>query len=174
MSGVPRIVPRKTASQAPPGYILGRRPGTGIGPAEWLDINTLRSMGIASLADAAAGSVEHGFGFSISGRPTAGQIIGIASFPFVMSFFSADPGDSVGSGVAATGTPAFLIQTQVSGIWTTEGTITWSAGGVVGAVAFSPSNPWVLPANQQFRLVAPASQDATLSDISGRVVGTSG
>ena len=168
---VKRIIPRKTTHGIPQGYVVGRAAGAGKGPMQLLGLNELQSMGVASAAQAAAGSAVHGFGFSISGRPGAGQIIGIASFPYQMTFTSADPGDTVVSTVAATSSAVFNIQTQVGGIWTTIGTITFSAGGTVGAVAWTSG---VLPANQQFRLVAPASQDTTLSDISGRVVGVSG
>jgi hypothetical protein len=170
----PKKVLRTTSHAMLPGYVLGRRPGAGKGPVELLSFFDLTSpsFGLASQQQAAAGSATHGFTFSISGRPAAGQIIGIASFPYQMTFTAADPGDSALAGVAATGTPAFLIQTQVSGIWTTFGTITYT--GTAGVVGFSPTNPWVLPANQQFRVVAPASQDTTLADISARVQGVSG
>ena len=169
---VPKIVPRKTAHGIPQGYLLGRLPGAGKGPAQLINLAALSGLfGLATGAQAAAGSAVHGFGFSISGRPGAGQVIGIASFPYQMTFVSADPGDSAVSTVAATGSAVFLIQTQVSGIWTTIGTITWSAGGTTGAVAWTAG---VLPANQQFRVLAPAAQDATLADISVRVQGVSG
>ena len=169
---VKKIIPRTNKHGIPPGYILGRLPGAGKGPAQLINLQGLQGFGLATGAQAAAGSAVHGFGFSISGRPSAGQVIGIASFPYQMTFVSADPGDTANSTVAATSTAAFLIQTQVGGIWTTQGTITWSAGGLTGATVFSPA--WVLPANQQFRVVAPVSQDATLSDINARVVGVSG
>ena len=170
---VKRIIPRKTTHGIPQGYVVGRAAGAGKGPMQLLGLNELQSMGVASAAQAAAGSAVHGFGFSISGLPGAGQVIGIATFPYQMTFTSADPGDVVNSTVAATGTPAFQMQVQVSGVWTQVGTITWAAAGYVGAVAWTGGS-YVLAANTQMRLVAPASQDATLSDISGKVVGVSG
>jgi len=172
---IPKKVLRKTSQGMLPGYMLGRLGGHGYGPVELLSLNDLvgPGFGLASAAAAAAGSAVHGFGFSISGLPGAGQVIGIATFPYQMTFTSADPGDVVNSTVAATGTPAFQMQVQVSGVWTQVGTITWTAAGYVGAVAWTGGS-YVLAANTQMRLVAPASQDATLSDISGKVVGVSG
>jgi hypothetical protein len=167
------IVPRRSTQQVPAGYIWGRLPGTGTGPVQLLNLQDLDKFGIASKAVAAKAAVVHGFGFSISGRPGAGQIIGIASFPYQMTFTSGDPGDVVIATVAATSTAEFDVQTQVGGVWTTMGTLIFAAAGTTAPVAFT-GGAFVLPAGQQFRLVAPASQDATLADISGRVVGVAG
>ena len=70
---VKRIIPRKTTHGIPQGYVVGRAAGAGKGPMQLLGLNELQSMGVASAAQAAAGSAVHGFGFSISGRPGAGQ-----------------------------------------------------------------------------------------------------
>lgn len=163
---------RRTTQQAPSGYVLGRR-SPGVGPVELLKLSDLRALGVATAAQVAAGSSTHGFGFSISGRPSTGQIIGIASWPAQMTFVSADPGDVAVSNIAATASAFFSLQTPVSGIWTEVGRITWSAAGTTGATTWT-GGTFQLPANQQLRVVAPSPQDATLSDISAKVVGTQG
>jgi hypothetical protein len=168
-----KIIPRTNKHGIPPGYLMGRLPGAGVGPVQLINLQGLQGFGVATAAQAAAGSAVHGFTFSITGQPSAGQVIGIATFPYQMTFVSADPGDVANSTVAATSSAAFDIQVQVSGIWTTIGTITWSAGGTTGAVAFS-GGTWVLPAATQFRVLAPNPKDATLADIAARVQGVSG
>ena len=132
---------RRTTQQAPSGYILGRK-SPGNGPVELLNLADLQAFGIASKQQAAAGSAVHGFGFSISGRPGNAQVIGIAVFPKTMTFVSADPGDVATAGVGATGSPAFLFQTPVSGVFTTIGTLTFT--GTIGAVVWS-GGTFILP-----------------------------
>jgi hypothetical protein len=170
MANVNKIV-RRTTQQMLSGFILGRG-SPGVGPVELLDLQALRQFGIASKADAAAGgSTLHGFGFSISGRPSAGQVIGIAVFPNDITFVSEDPNDVVTSTVAATSSAAFSVQALISGVFTEVGQITWGAAGKTGTVTFD-GGQYLLSAGTQLKLVAPNPQDTTLSDIAGKVVGS--
>ena len=163
---------RRTTQQAPSGYILGRK-SPGNGPVELLNLADLQAFGIASKQQAAAGSAVHGFGFSISGRPGNAQVIGIAVFPAQMTFTSADAGDVATSTVAATSSASFSLQTPVAGVFIEVGTISWGAAGKTGAVAWS-GGAFVLPAGQQLKVIAPASQDATLADIAVKIIGVQG
>ena len=79
--------------------------------------------------------------------------------------------DIVTAGVAATNSAAFSVQAVISGIFTEVGQITFSAAGTIAAVTWN-TGQFTLPAGTQLRLVAPASQDATLSNIAGKVVGS--
>lgn len=165
-------ITRRMQQAVPSGYVLGRV-SKGVGPAELIDLRGLTQLGVASAAAAAAGSTSHGFGFSIIGRPTSGEIIGVGVWPGQMTFTSADPGDVVTSQIAATGSAVFQMQAIVSGVFTQVGTITFSAGDTTGAVAWG-SGSYQLAANAQLRLVAPAAADATLANISGKVIGVEG
>jgi hypothetical protein len=162
-------VPRTTTQQAPTGYIIGRA-SPGVGPLEFLNLRDLQQLGVASKADAGAGSTQHGFGFSIQGRPSDGQVIGIAVFPKPMTFTSAATGDAVVSTTPAHASAVFSLLTPVSGVFTQVGTITFAAGSTTGVVAWS-GGQYTLAANAQLKMVAPAIQDPALSDISGKVVG---
>ena len=161
---------RRTTQQAPSGYILGRK-SPGNGPVELLNLADLQAFGIASKQQAAAGSAVDGFGFSICGRTGAAQIICTGVFAKDITFVSLDPGDIVTAGVAATSSAAFSVQAVISGIFTEVGQITFSAAGTIAAVTWN-TGQFTLPAGTQLRLVAPASQDATLSNIAGKVVGS--
>lgn len=165
-------VPRRSTQQTPSGYIWGRK-SPGNGPVELLNLADLLAFGLASKASASGAAAVHGFGFSIQGRPGAGQVVGIGSWALQMTFTSAAAGDSVVSSIAATSTATFNILALISGVFTQVGTIVFAAGSTTGAVAFA-GGFYQLPANTQLKLVAPASQDATLADISGLVYGVQG
>lgn len=160
-------VTRTTSQQVPSGYVLGRR-SKGNGPVELLNLTDLQAIGVASKAQAGSGGT-HGFGFSISGRPGAGQVIGIAVYAKTMTFTSAASGDSVVANVAAHASAVFNMTVGGASV----GTITFLAGHAVAAVAWS-GGQYQLAANTQMKLVAPASQDSALSDISGQVIGVQG
>lgn len=160
---------RITSGQAPSGYIVGRA-SAGEGPLELLNLRDLQGLGVASRQQAAQGSARHGFGFSITGRPGNGQVIGIGVWPKAMTFTSAAAGDSVVATVGAHAMAVFNMQALVMGVFTTVGTITFAANGTVGAVAWT-GGQYLLAANAQLKLIAPSPQDAALADISGTVIG---
>jgi hypothetical protein len=69
------------------------------------------------------------------------------------------------SGVAATGTPALSIKKNGSSV----GTATWSAAGTTATLAMA--SPTAMTAGDILTVVAPASSDATLADVSLTIIG---
>jgi hypothetical protein len=166
----PKIVPHRVTRSAPSGYIFGRL-DKGRGPGQWLKGSSLLAAGVATAAAvAAAAAANHGFGFSVQGRPAAGQILGPGLWTSNITFQTGGAASIIAQ-VAATSSAVFNIQTLISGVYTTIGTITFAAGGTVGALAWIAS-PETVPTGQPLQVVCPASQDATLANIVGVVDGS--
>lgn len=158
-----KIVPKRVNRSAPSGYILGRV-DAGRGPAQWIRGASLAAAGVATTGQvAAAAAVNHGFGFSVQGRPAANLIAGPGIWVRQITFQTGGAASIIAQ-VAATSTYVISIQTLISGVYTQIGTITFSAGGTVGALAWS-SSPVSIPSGQPLQLVFPAVQDATLANI---------
>lgn len=106
-------------------------------------------------------SITKGFGSFCSGKPSANQIVGggVAPYSFTLSAANSE----CKSIIAATGVTIFVIRKNT----TTIGTVTWAAGSTIGVVAYTAPT---VAAKDLITLHAPASPDATLSDISFTLV----
>lgn len=166
-------VPRRSTQQTPPGFIWGRLPGTGTGPVQLLNLQDLvGKFGLSSLAAAKGLSLQDaGFTFHEGGLMNAGEILGVGTWAADVTFENDNPKTIVNALVAATSNSSLNMQAIVLGIPTIVGAINFLAGGTVGAVVWS-APPFVNPAGSPFTLLAPASADASLADITGIVVGS--
>lgn len=113
-------------------------------------------------------SQPYGFAIPISGKPTAGEMIG----PFVADRAFTIPNGFAGSisnaGAAATATSVFTLTRNGSAI----GTITYAGGSAAGVLATSTNADVAVARGDRFFLVCPSTQDGTLADIGTTVVGT--
>ena len=112
----------------------------------------------------------HGFGFSCGGKLTNSEILGFGIWPVDLIYTTGDPLTKVVAENPATASSVLNLKSWVAGIRTTVGTITFALGGSTGTVAWS-SSPYTHPAFEILELSAPASADATLAWITGRVHG---
>ena len=169
MSKPPKIVipGLNRGAGIPSGYIVGRLPGSGHGPAQLLDLLSLRQMGIQSRRQNNSLGHEAGFGFTIEGLPTANEYIGTAVWSRPLTFHNGDAANVVVSQVAATANCSFRI---LDNTLTLVGNINFLAGGSVGAVVWAV-DPYTFAAGLAMSLYAPLAADATLANITGRVVG---
>lgn len=165
-----RII-RRTTQRVPAGYILGRLPGTGDGPAQLLNLRDLTAFGVASASAAGPAAHDAGFGFNDGGLLGAGEYLGAGTWAHDVTFQNGNPGTSVTSLVPANANATFNIQTYIAGILTTVGTIEFLAGTTVGVVTWL-SPPVTIPAGVQIKLFAPSPADSTLASVTGIVVGT--
>jgi hypothetical protein len=110
---------------------------------------------------------------AVTGKPAASQIVAIftadkaATFP--ANFATPDSVASLKNTPAATAT--YNVNVISGGVTTTKGTVAISTGGAftfatTSGVAFTMAN------NDRMEIIAPSSQDATLSDVGITLVGT--
>lgn len=157
----------------PPGVLLGRLPGGGTGEVQLLNLQQLRLLGVNTKGSGSAAQAAAGFGFTVGGKPTADQLIGIGIWGEAITFATADARDVVTALIPATATATFTIWAlNALNVPTQYGTITFAAGVTTATVAWSP-NPFALAKGAQLKVYAPADQDATLADISAIVYATS-
>jgi len=150
--------------------VIGRLSGSGAAyfiPIQNL-LATLKSFGAVTGNATPARSSRTGFGFFTSSRYLAGELLGEGIFTVPVSFPLASPASICVSGVAATGTAVLNIKVGGSVV----GTITFPPGGKTGVIVWSAS-PYVLPTNTPIQLYAPASADASLSFVTGLLLGSS-
>lgn len=107
---------------------------------------------------------------AISGKPTAGQLVCIYTAGAAMTFPAnfATPDSCASLGVNPTATATYSVYKNTS---TLVGTITVSSAGVF-TFATTGGAPFSLNARDRLTIVAPGSQDATLSDVGITLVGT--
>jgi hypothetical protein len=110
---------------------------------------------------------------AVVGRPAAGQIVAIytadESTIFPANFASLDSVASLKNAPAATAT--YNVNVISGGVTTTKGTVQISTGSAftfatTGGVSFTMAK------NNRMEIIAPSSQDATLSDVGITLVGT--
>lgn len=105
----------------------------------------------------------------VPGAPTGSQKLLRRLFRRDVTFKDDFAGSAAKAGVAATATTVFNVQRN----GTTVGTITFAAGGTSGSFATSGSGTETFSAlTDELGIVAPASADATLADITILLAGT--
>ena len=167
-----RLPGRGQGRNIPAGYLVGRA-SRGRGPMELIDGASLGQVGIASKQSQNAQAAQCGFRFFVGGRPGAGERIGAGVWGHSVTFENGQsPTSVIASLTPATSSAVWQIETLIAGVWTVIGTITFNAASLVGVLNWTA--PVTIPAGQQVALYAPASQDATLADITGTVYGSTG
>lgn len=166
---------RGIRDRIPPGYLIGRPGGLGGQAApQLIDARLFATQAyVKQIAGSGGITGSHGFGFFCGGLPSAAEIIGGGMFPVPMTFTTGDPFTEVASEYPAAGSAVFNINTWVGpqpGTVTQVGTITFSAAGYLGVVAWIGS-PYTLPAFTILELQAPNPQDLTLAWITGTING---
>lgn len=151
----------------PAGYLVGRLPHAGKGPAQLLTVQQLAKFGGPLRPSASVLGNQAGFTFSVTGLPKANEFVGQGSWSKQLTFHNGDPNNSVNALVPATSTAVMRI---MNAALAEIGTITFAAGSAAGVVAWI-TDPFVIPAGQLVLLYCPLTADATLANISGRVVG---
>jgi hypothetical protein len=137
---------------------------------EWLSLTDLTAIGVATAGSVAqATATNHGFGFSIQGIPPAGAILGPGLWASNITFQTGGT-YTISAQVAPTGSPVWNIQTLISGVYTTIGTITWTAGSTSAVLAWL-SSPVLIPAAQPLQIALAAMADATLANVTGLIDG---
>lgn len=92
-----------------------------------------------------------------SGKPAASEIVGAGIAPYALTLSAAN--SQATGNTAATGSTVFIIRRAGTQI----GTITFSASATSGVVALTQT---AITSGQNITITAPATPDATLSDIS--------
>ena len=152
----------------PPGYLVGRLPAAGKGPAQLLNVQQLLRFGINSTKTGhGTQALQAGFTFSVQGKPTNNEFVGQGVWSQDITFHNDDGNNVVTALSAATGTPAFRMLT--SGL-VLLGQIEFAAGSKLGTVVWQ-TDPYVHPAGAEMLLYCPNTADATLASVAGRVVG---
>lgn len=167
-SGINIIIKALRGSSMPGGFLLGRA-SPGSGAIELLRPSDLQKLGINTNGGA---TVKHGFGFFIGGLMKDNELLGGVVLPEAISFSTGEFA-TVKSMIPATALAVFKIVVTTAGVPTQVGTITFVAGAMIGAVAWSP-NPFVNAVGDFLQLYAPSPKDATLSFVSGTVAGGPG
>lgn len=171
MSRPPNIkVPgRGKGRNIPPGYIIGRV-SHGRGPLELIAPGNFGRLGLSSANAAAQKAAQAGFQFFAGGLLKAGELLGSGTWAHAQGFQNGIDGSSITSLTPAAVTAVFRIVAVVLGVPTDFGTITFAAGSTTGVLLFTVS-PFTIPAGSPVQLYAPASADATLSSVTGVVMG---
>jgi hypothetical protein len=161
---------RGKGRNAPSGYLVGRA-SRGRGPLELMDAAGLAAVGIATKASQNAQAAQCGFRFFVGGRPGAGEKIGQGVWGHPVAFENGQsPASVVTSVIPAASTAVWHIETLIAGVWSVIGTITFSTASFVGVLNWTAAV--TIPSGQPVALYAPASQDATMADISGSIYGS--
>jgi hypothetical protein len=112
-----------------------------------------------------------GFSFNIGGRPNANEHLGSGVWKSGESvLFENSQPYSIVSLFPATASTVLYLKTYSSGTYTTIGTITFAAAGLVGILNW-PSPVTIVPGTV-ISLWGPTAQDTTLAEITGLVSGS--
>ena len=168
----PDITLRGIRASLPSGYILGRV-SPGVGQVELLKLSQLiAKSGVGSFPGTGGGSSGPGLpnkaSFDAGGLLAPLELLGEWAFAESVTFDDTNTNTFFNSVLPATADcdlPLFVGASQI-------GHIHFPSGSVTGTLVIA-SNPYVLAAKTRLQLKAPASPDATLSDIYGLMVGTS-
>jgi len=153
----------------------------GVPRAGWLanveDEDVLYKRGASAWAAASAGSSTpttqpYDMVAYYPGVPTASAKVSRVAFTRAVTFAAAFAGSVASADVAATASTVFDVQKAVSGSTTFSsiGSVTFAAGATVGSFALAGGASFAT--GDRLRILAPATADATLADISITLVGT--
>ena len=160
---IPGLRTRPGISGGTGGVLLGRMSARG--PVQLLNAQQQRQLGIRAPSN---NQLAHqaGFTFSVGGIPANNEFVGQGSWSRALTFHNSDPNNSVLALSGATGTPSMrMLLADLSEVGSiqfltpTVGTVVWT------------SDPYIHPAGVPLLLYCPTPADATLGQISGRVVG---
>ena len=110
-------------------------------------------------------SLPYDMSFFVAGIPTADMIVGVFPVPRTVFIDSAATTHQAAAETAATAETVFIINVGATQV----GTVTFAAAATTGTVAFSADV--TLAAGDILKMIAPATPDATLEDISVMLVG---
>lgn len=162
---------RGARASIPPNVLVGRAKGSRVGELQVLSPQDLRRMGIGSSADAQRSANLAGFTFFEEGLMLDKELLGQGSWSHDTAFVSGAAGDTVTSEVAAAADASLTMWApDGGGIYIQVGTIAFAAGSTTATVTWTAG--FVLPAHKILKLYAPTPADATLSGVTGTVVGT--
>lgn len=157
----------------PAGFLLGRLPGTGSGEVQLLSMSQLRQFGLASKGDTNAATAtlkpENAW-FDAGGLLAAAELLGEWAFPRDVTFNTGNADTFFTAILAAASDSDLPLYSNASGSFVQIGHVHYAAGALTGSLVLT-SNPMVLAAHDRIRLTAPASPDATLSDLYGLIAG---
>lgn len=161
---IPGLQSRPGVAGGSQGVLIGRLSGRG--PLQILTPQLQRQMGIRAPSNNQIAHIA-GFTFNVNGLPGANEKVGQGAWSKTLTFHNDDPNNVVVANIGASGTPSFhmvnantlAVLGQIQFVVPKVGEVLWL------------SDPYIHPAGVPMALYCPNPADATLAQISGRVVG---
>jgi len=149
----------------PGGYVIGRAPGSGKGPAGLIKFkqNADLSVGGGGGGGGGGGATKIAFEFFGQGLMRASEMFGQAIVPANCTLFPSLTGSYAFGRTLANSAFSLDIQKIVAGVATSVGSVDWSAASADATFTFV--SPVSFTAGQGIRLQVPAAADPVLADV---------